>query len=83
MAPIRIIGPTGDVSAYGLFDTGADDTLLPSAFLGPLGIVIQPGESATQRGESPRKPVTGSKRDQRTREFDDVTDRSTARRAGH
>jgi hypothetical protein len=46
-ALIRIIGPAGDALAYGLLDTGADDTLLPASFLGPLGVVVQPGARAT------------------------------------
>jgi hypothetical protein len=50
VAPIRIIGPTGDVSAYGLLDTGADDTLLPDSFLIPLGVVIDPKSRATIAG---------------------------------
>jgi hypothetical protein len=47
---IRIIGPVGDALAYGLLDTGADDTLLPAYFLGPLGVVVQPGS---------RTPIAG------------------------
>jgi hypothetical protein len=44
--PIRAIGPTGDALAYGLVDTGADDTMLPDRFIGPLGVVIRPGDHA-------------------------------------
>ena len=45
--PIRVIGRAGDGLAYGLVDTGADETLLPDQFIGPLGVVIRPGDHAT------------------------------------
>jgi len=45
--PIRVIGPAGDGLAYGLVDTGADETLLPDRFLGPLGVDTRPGDHAT------------------------------------
>lgn len=45
--PIRVIGPAGEAVAYGLVDTGADETLFPDRFLGPLGVVVRPGDHAT------------------------------------
>ncbi|QDV32267.1 pepsin/retropepsin-like aspartic protease family protein [Tautonia plasticadhaerens] len=45
--PVRIIGPAGDALAYGLVDTGADDTLIPDRFLGPLGVRVASGGGAT------------------------------------
>jgi len=50
VAPIRIIGPSGELSAYGLLDTGADDTLLPASSLAPLGAVIDPKARAKIAG---------------------------------
>jgi hypothetical protein len=50
VVPIRVIGPVGEVSAYGLLETGADDTWLPNSFLAPLGVVIQPRARATIAG---------------------------------
>src|SRR4051794_21151056 len=44
--PVRVIGPNGDDSLLGLADTGADDNLLPADLIGPLGVVIAPGDQA-------------------------------------
>src|SRR5215216_3210698 len=44
--PIRVIGPNGTDDLLGLADTGADDTLLPDYLIGPLGVVIAPGDQA-------------------------------------
>ncbi|MFO0953719.1 MAG: hypothetical protein U0835_21700 [Isosphaeraceae bacterium] len=46
MIPVRVIGPAGDDNLLGLADTGADDTLLPDFLIGPLGVVIAPGDRA-------------------------------------
>jgi hypothetical protein len=48
--PIRIFGPGGEVLAYGLLDTGSDDTLLPDYLLGPLGLVVPSGARAAIMG---------------------------------
>jgi hypothetical protein len=43
----RVIGPAGD--AFGLIDTGADDTMLPDRFLAPLGVATGAGDPDTPR----------------------------------
>jgi hypothetical protein len=45
--PIRVVGPSGDGFAFGLADTGADETMFTDRFIGPLGVVIRPGDHAT------------------------------------
>lgn len=46
MIQVRVIGPNGDDKLLGLADTGADDTLLPDYLIGPLGVVVAPGDQA-------------------------------------
>ena len=48
--PIRLFGPAGDGLAYGLVDTGADDTILPDRFIKPLGVKIHPSDYANLAG---------------------------------
>jgi hypothetical protein len=44
--PVHVIGLKGDANLMGLADTGADDTLLLDSLIGPLGVVIAPGDQA-------------------------------------
>jgi hypothetical protein len=46
MVPIRVIGPAGEGFAYGLADSGADETMLPDNFIEPLGVIVRPGDHA-------------------------------------
>jgi hypothetical protein len=45
--PVRVIGLVGEGLAYGLVDTGADETMLPDRFIAPLGVKILPDDQAT------------------------------------
>src|SRR5437763_656999 len=38
MVPVRVIGPTGDRDVFGRVDSGADDTMLPAAVAGAIGV---------------------------------------------
>jgi hypothetical protein len=46
IVPIRVFGPAGIRLAFGLLDTGADETKLPMELAKPLGISIDTAEPA-------------------------------------
>lgn len=50
MIKVRAHGSTGAKEMSGLVDTGADDTLLPDAFAGILGLVLDPKDHAIITG---------------------------------
>ena len=47
---LRVVGPTGVVSAWALVDTGSDDTLLPLSAARRIGAALDPSQSWTIEG---------------------------------
>jgi predicted aspartyl protease len=44
--PIRVFGPEGQLSLFGLLDTGADATVLPAFVAQRLGVHLQPQQAS-------------------------------------